>query len=439
MTRLLPAAAAVSLVLAATAGLVVLHGQAGASMSDAERRYVAPRATERVADGPRAATLSPGYGRKFAAENTKPRVTVSNPFLDLAVPLFAAAESMQCMADGSLMVGGRAGFDKDARALGVGFWKIAADGAVTPVHTRSADAYPLTRSTTCSAPFGKTVLGPGRFAAAPDGRLIVASTANLVSIGPDGRVTRLAGAPQGCADSSPSATTGASDGGADAARFKEPGRPVLDSEGNVWLADQGGCALRRVSPTGAVTTVIGGDVLCNDAVPREDRPMLHHLAWDPVNGELVAGGAAPVARPVHDLYTTVFRIKPSGEFRRVFFAVKAGRRPGKVGVDGIRAMAVDPKGRIHLVSLLMLFERRGWDALQLLRVDEAGNAVVPLTGTKIRNGTWMADQPYDGPAELAWFEGTKDMCVAPDGTVFVSDDLLIRKIDPKGQVTTWAF
>jgi hypothetical protein len=167
--------------------------------------------------------------------------------------------------------------------------------------------------------------------------------------------------------------------------------------------------------------------------------MLDSLAWDATSGELVAGGSRTVAKPVHNLYTTVFRIKPSGEFRRVLYATKVGKSPAKVGVDGIRAMAVDPKGRIHIVSLLMLFERRGWDGLQLLRVDEAGNTVVPVTGTKIRNGTWMADHPYDGPAELAWFEGTRDMCFAPDGTVYLNDDLLIRKIDAKGQVTTWGF
>ena len=92
----------------------------------------------------------------------------------------------------------------------------------------------------------------------------------------------------------------------------------------------------------------------------------------------------------------------------MFYAWKLGRNnPAKVGVDGIRAFGLDPQGRIHIVSLLMLFERRGWDALQLLRVDEAANAVVPITGTKIRNGTFLREHPKDGPAALAWFEGTR--------------------------------
>jgi len=143
---------------------------------------------------------------------------------------------------------------------------------------------------------------------------------------------------------------------------------------------------------------------------------------------------------VENLYTMIWRTKPTGECRRVFYAWKLGRNnPAKVGVDGIRAMALDAQGRIHIVSLLMLFERRGWDAFQLLRIDEVGNTVVPLTGTKIPNGAFLRDQPLDAPSALAWFQYTRGLCFSPDGTAYVNDDMSIRRIDPKGQVTTWVF
>jgi hypothetical protein len=102
-------------------------------------------------------------------------------------------------------------------------------------------------------------------------------------------------------------------------------------------------------------------------------------------------------------------------------------------------MAVDPKGRIFIISRLMLFERRGWDELQLLRVDEAGNTVVEVSGAKIPRGTWTADHPLDGPVEQAVFNYSHDMCFSPDGTLFVSDDIFVRRLDTKGQVTTWLF
>jgi hypothetical protein len=102
-------------------------------------------------------------------------------------------------------------------------------------------------------------------------------------------------------------------------------------------------------------------------------------------------------------------------------------------------MAVDGKGRIHIISDLMLFEQRGFDALQLLRVDEVNATVVPITGAKIPKGTWLAGHPMDGPSPLAYFQYSRDLCFAPDGTAYVNDEMLIRRIDPTGQVTTWAF
>ena len=196
---------AIGLLAAALVGLAALpRAQSSGAVSEAERRYVAPSATARVAEGPRTATLAPGYGRKFSAENTAPRVTISNPFLDPAKPLFARAEALHCMADGGVVVSGRAGFDPDGRALGTGFWRIAPDGAITPVQTRSNDAYPLTRQTTCGAPFGKSMAGGPLFTVAADGRIIMSTPAAVLAVGADGRVTRIAGPARSCADTSAS-------------------------------------------------------------------------------------------------------------------------------------------------------------------------------------------------------------------------------------------
>lgn len=430
--------------MAVVAGRAALWAQlprplANVPVSDAEKRYRAPQATERLADGPRPATPESGYGKKFASQTTLPLVTIANPYMDPARPLIADATHMVCTADGGLVVGGRAGFE-DGRATGTGFWRVAPDGAVTPMHTRAIGAYALTPRTTCEAPFTRSNVAPKRFSLAADGRILFGAAASIQAVTTAGFVGRVAGSPRDCENDNSKGISGFGDGGASGALFDEPGQPVEDPDGNLWVADQKGCALRKITPQGEVSTVIGRDVVCNEGVPRESRPLFDHLTWDAAHGELVAGGSTTVVQPVHNLYVTIWRIKPSGEFRRVFYGWKLGRNnPSKVGVDGIRALAVDPQGRIHLVSLLMLFERRGWDALQLLRVDEAANTVLPLTGTKIRNGAFMREQPLDGPAALAWFEGTRSLCFAPDGTAFVNDELWIRRIDPQGQVSTWVF
>jgi sugar lactone lactonase YvrE len=430
-------AAGLAAVIATLAAAPAQRGEV--PVSDAERRYVAPQATTRVAEAPRTATLAGDWSRKFSPENSKANVTIANPYLDPARPLFAKAEHIECTPDGGLVVAGRAGFDADDRALGVGYWRIARDGAVTPFHTRSTGAYALTSRTTCEAPFGKSRVGAGKFSMAADGRVLFSATATVQAITTAGQVTRLAGSPRDCENDNTAGITGFEDGARDAARFREPDRPVEDGDGNIWVADQQGCALRRIAPDGAVTTVIPASTLCDEAVSLEERPLLDNLTWDPVHRELVAGGARTVARPVHNLYTTIWRITPSGEYRRVLFSTKLGRSPARANLDGIRALALDPQGRIHVVSLLMLFERRGWDALQLMRVDEAAGTVVPLTGTKIPNGTFLADHPKDGPAGQAVLERTRTLCVSPDGTAYVNDDQLIRRIDTAGQVTTWAF
>jgi hypothetical protein len=425
---------------AAAATVVLAQRPLVPRVSEAEKVYVAVSATEKRAEGPRTATIDAGYGRKFAAENTRPRVTISNHYLDLAVALFDSKVKLQCTGDGGLVVAGRAGFDTDGRPLGTGFWRVAPDGAVTPMMTRSTNAYGLTSLTTCNAPFGKSRSRVGPFTLAADGRILVSGAASVQAVTAEGFVARVAGSPRDCENDNTKGISGFGDGDGGGGLFNEPDRPVEDPDGNLWVPDQKGCALRKVTPKGEVSTVLGPDVLCSDTVPGEDRPLLNNLQWDAANGGLVAGGSRTVALPLHDLYTLVWRIAPDGTYRRVLFGKKVTRvSPSKHHLDGVSAMAVDPKGRIFIISRLMLFERRGWDELQLLRVDEAGNTVVEVSGAKIPRGTWTADHPLDGPVEQAVFNYSHDMCFSPDGTLFVSDDIFVRRLDTKGQVTTWLF
>ena len=49
------------------------------------------------------------------------------------------------------------------------------------------------------------------------------------------------------------------------------------------------------------------------------------------------------------------------------------------------------------------------------------------------------DDPQDGPAARARFRWVKSLAFAPDGTLFIRDEHLVRKLDRSGQVSTWAF
>jgi streptogramin lyase len=50
---------------------------------------------------------------------------------------------------------------------------------------------------------------------------------------------------------------GSQDGAGDAARFQSPGGVAADSAGNVYVADTGNNAIRKISPSGAVITLAG--------------------------------------------------------------------------------------------------------------------------------------------------------------------------------------
>jgi sugar lactone lactonase YvrE len=91
------------------------------------------------------------------------------------------------------------------------------------------------------------------------GNIFVATAGSIRRIAPDGSVVTLAGDPNG-STSSPlilSELVGSRDGiGADA-RFFVPDALTVDSAGNVFVADTGNHTIRKVTPSGVVTTIAG--------------------------------------------------------------------------------------------------------------------------------------------------------------------------------------
>jgi len=81
------------------------------------------------------------------------------------------------------------------------------------------------------------------------GNLFVADSGNnaIRRITPGGTVTTVAG----------SATAGASDGAGNVARFKEPRGVAVDAGGNLYVADYGNQLLRHITPGGTVSTLAG--------------------------------------------------------------------------------------------------------------------------------------------------------------------------------------
>lgn len=83
-----------------------------------------------------------------------------------------------------------------------------------------------------------------------EGNLYVSDTANetIRKIATDGTVTTLAGT---------AGVSGAADGQGSAAQFNGPRGMIVDRDGNVYIADTGNCAIRKLAPGGTVTTLVG--------------------------------------------------------------------------------------------------------------------------------------------------------------------------------------
>jgi sugar lactone lactonase YvrE len=392
----------------------------------------APAATQRLADAPRRAQLGGGPGGiKFTSEAGPPTMVISNPYLDpLRTALFVRPVGMQCAADGGIVLSARGGLDAQYHAHFVGWWRVAADGAVTPLLTRSTAGGAAGRLQ-CDTTFAESGVDSTRFALDRDGQFVVPTSRGVLRMGADGRVQRLAGAPRICKEGESAAAAGLVDGPADEARFDKVVAVAVDGEGHAWVADQGGCALRRVAPDGRVSTVLAPERVCVQGTPPAERVTLRNLAWDATRGELVAGGEI---LSTSQLTTTVWRIRPDGTVRRVLLGHKLGASPAGTQLDGVQALAVDPQGRIHIAS-----RRMEQDVPALLRVDEARGSVQQWTGMRVRPGSPMGGEVIDGPAERARFVKINGLCFAPDGTAYVQDDSLVRRIERGGNVSTWAF
>jgi hypothetical protein len=421
--------------------------QASASNGEPARRndspsssgggYSAPRRETTIGNVPQELILAPGAGRKFTPATGKPQVIAVNPYLQPDRIFFSGMAGVQCPAEGGLVVAGEAGFDEGDNPIGEGYWRIAADGAISPLLSRRykdsgvRSNSPMLPANPPDRPWvdgnlpnpGYSYYRVDGFGLGRNGDILLGAGDVVLRIGRDGRVRRVAGK---------AGQQGFSDGPGGSARFKYPGRPVEDDQGNLWLADQGNCAIRRITPDGEVSTLMGPDQLCNAAqVAAEEQIVPDNMIWDAQRGELVVGGHFIRSKP-HDLYHSVWRIRPDGQARRVLYARKNSGTPA---LDGIYSMALDGQGRLYLGV-----GRPGRDK-SILRVDEPGGGTTFLTGAAYTGfAPGNESYPVDGAAVGSNFRSNEDMCFAADGDLYVIDYHLLRRYDPAaGTVRTWAY
>jgi len=223
-------------------------------------------------------------------------------------------------------------------------------------------------------------------------------------VSPTGVVTTLAGSTMGYADG-----TGA------AAQFNVPRGVAVDASGNVYVADEWDHLIRKVSPTGVVTTLAGSTIGYADGTGAAAQFKF------PAGVAVDASGNVYVADTGNAL---IRKVSPTGVVTTL-----AGSTMGYADGTGAAAQFRVPEG----VAV---------DASGNVYVADTGNALIrKVSPTGVVTTLAGSTMGYaDGTGAAAKFNVPRGVAVDASGNVYVADSQnhLIRKVSPTGVVTTLA-
>ncbi len=215
--------------------------------------------------------------------------------------------------------------------------------------------------------------------------------------------------------------SGSADGTGSAARFNLPFGVAVDSAGNVYVADTENDTIRKITPSGVVSTLAGlaGSSGSVDGAGSAAR------FFNPEGVAVDGAGNVYVADTEND---TIRKITPAGVVSTL--AGLAGS-PGSVNATGSSArfsfpasVAVDTSGRVYVADA---------NNFTVRKITPAG-VVSTLAGWAGHPGS------ADGRGQTARFTFPQGVAVDGAGNVYVADtnNDTIRKINPGGAVSTLA-
>jgi sugar lactone lactonase YvrE len=249
------------------------------------------------------------------------------------------------------------------------------------------------------------------------GNLYLADTGNhaIRKITPDGVVTTLAGLP---------GTPGSSDGTGSEARFFFPDKMIRDQAGNFYVSDAGNSTLRKMTPDGVVTTLAGKAGIYESV----DGPGSKARFNGPAGLAVDSAGNIYVADNGN---STIRKVSPTATDWVVTTIAGRAAQPGAANGTGSAArfnfpqgLALDAAGNLYVGDT---------DNFTIRKMTPAGTNWV-VTTIAGRAGVYGN---VDGTNDAALFSDPKAVALDNAGNILVADEEnhLIRKITPVG--TNW--
>ena len=224
------------------------------------------------------------------------------------------------------------------------------------------------------------------------------------------------------------------------AAYELPAGITADLRGNIYVADAGNHAIRKITPAGRVTTLAGNGVIGSaDGIGSEASfyypsdvavdvrgnvyvaDTLNHVIRKISPDGQVVTLTAPSTRVV-EYYPGA--VAPAGDFRDGPIAEAKFNEPS--------GLAIDAKGNLYVSD-------RGNQRIRYIDFAAGQVTTVAGGGTYGPQAVYVEGDYVDGPASQARFNAPEGLYVLADGSVLVADSLnhAIRMIKD-GQVTTVA-
>ncbi|WP_148203170.1 NHL repeat-containing protein [Synechococcus sp. JA-3-3Ab] len=313
----------------------------------------------------------------------------------------------------------------------------------TLLHGRTSSAVNPGNSASDSGGESRLSLGQiGGIAVDPEGFFYLADPAQhrIFRLSPEGELEVWAG----------SGKAGHRDGAADQAQFDSPQGLLWDPKGGLWVADSGNHCLRHISRQRQVTTFAGTCVAGYRDGERDEAQFR-----EPFGLALGLDGSLYVADRAN---RRIRRITPTGKVTTAAGTGQPGSADGPADQAQLlqpTALAVDREGNLWIADRHRLRRLSADGQLTTLSRAEAGYRDGPLAEARFQTLAglafdsagilWLADrdnhrlrrlQPngqvstlagqdepgwQDGPASVARFEQPGDLLVLPDGSVVVVD------------------